>query len=146
MSYGRDTLTKILGVPQKAADYAAMHALPPMPLNELGLEIQLPAPVPAPMAPLVTLQPPVRAVPDGVHLTRHVTPSGREYFTYKYDGVKYRSEAAMLRAVLPTLDAALTGLEPVYWRHHHCESSRCTFDLGHQGPHSHDLVAGKRRR
>jgi hypothetical protein len=35
-SYGRDMLLEILQVPQLAANYAALHSLPPMPLDACG--------------------------------------------------------------------------------------------------------------
>ena len=44
----------------------------------------------------------------------------------------------------PEYDAA-HGSSSV-WRLAHCESSMCIYDKGHDGPHSHDVVAGKRGR
>jgi len=37
-SYGRETLELVLQVPQKAANYAASHTLPPMPLDLLSAD------------------------------------------------------------------------------------------------------------
>ena len=57
-SYGRETLEQVLSVPQRAANYAASHALPPMPLDELASPFvigsalpSLPAAKPAPAPP-----------------------------------------------------------------------------------------------
>ena len=123
-SYGRETLEKVLGAPQKAAAYAAMHSLPPMPLDALGLELCLPDPVAAPLTPQVPVQLSQKPVPARAP---RVVPGGR---------CPQGAE----------LDTTVHEDGPIFWRHHHCESSRCEFDLGHQGPHSHDLVTGKRRR
>ena len=93
---------------------------------------------------------------EGVVEHRRVTSGGREYFTFTYDGVSYRSRAAVLRvsgvnakAKVPrprVVQQMVRNEDPAFWGPCHCESSRCTFDLGHQGHHSHEFVAGKRRR
>ena len=154
-SYGRVQLSQMLEVPQKAAAYAATHSLPPMPLDALAiLDVVAPAISTEPCT--VTQVTPL----EGVVENRHSTPSGRVYSTFIYDGVTYRSKAAVLRvsgavAKAPcnkslqrsrVVMSTVRNDDPALWSLGHCESSRCIFDLGHQGPHSHELVVGKRRR
>ena len=161
-TYGRELLTEMLEVPQKAAAYAAIHSLPPMPLDALEFNLALthpPSTTPLPGAPCV-VDPHVEDIlepcAEEVVEIKHVTPGGRKYSTFIYHGVTYRSKAAHLRAnhqrairkstaprkkssSRPRIAAA--HVPATVWRLNHCEVSKCTLDIGHTGPHTCDIPA-----
>jgi len=145
----------MLEVPQKAAEYAARHSLPPMPMDALAILDVAALSTTTGVVEQCAAQV-VEPCDEGVEVIQHVTSGGRKYSTFIYHGVTYRSKAAYLRAsrLRPTLQSkaarkkgvprprtAVVRLPATVWSPTHCEVSKCTLDIGHQGPHTCDLPA-----
>ena len=122
-SYGREMLLEILQVPQRAANYAALNSLPAMPLDATD--------VPLLRTPSAAALP----APSGVTCSARAAAKARVTEVTSYPLASIRG---------PAYDAAHGSSSN--WRPEHCESSMCIYDKGHDGPHSHDVVVGKRGR
>lgn len=60
-SYGRETLEHVLSVPQRAAEYAAAHSLPPMPLDTLASDFLFDSNTSAPLSAPIKARPCARS-------------------------------------------------------------------------------------
>ena len=123
-SYGREMLLEILQVTQRAANYAALNSLPAMPLDATD--------VPLLRTPSAAALP----APSGGTCSARAAAKARVTEVTSYPLASIRG---------PAYDAAHGSSSN--WRPEHCESSMCIYDMkGHDGPHSHDVVVGKRGR